>query len=62
MQMCQDATDSDFEYILGKYTDFSWEVTNTDSDNLQFEIHYGGGDEVGGVARYIATRIENAGI
>ena len=42
--MCQDALDNDFEYILGKYTSFSWEVTNEDPGNLEFQLHYGGGD------------------
>ena len=49
--MCQDALDDDFEYTLGRYTSFSWEVTNDDPDNLQFQLHYGGGDEVKGSAR-----------
>lgn len=38
--------------MLGRYSEFSWQVTNNDPDSLQFELHYGGGEKDKGVARY----------
>jgi hypothetical protein len=56
--MCQDALDNDFEYILGKYTSFSWEVTNEDPGNLEFQLHYGGGD---GERQAVVNFVKGAG-
>ena len=38
--------------MLGRYSEFSWQVTSDDPDSLQFELHYGGGEKDKGVARY----------
>ena len=48
-QLCQDAIDKDLAFSLGTY---QWLVNNNDPDNLNFEIHYAGGDKDKGLPRY----------
>ena len=45
MQACQKVVSQGVSYFLGRYTDMSWIITDTNPSTLKFEITYGGGDE-----------------